>query len=111
MLSYDNFHCEVAPHCGYAKDNQYEVVAMSNTRRPLSTLRSGEKGAVVKVSCPHLRHRLAELGLNCGDCIHVIRGECHGPLIVGVKTDTRLALGRGMAHQIMVEIALDEIAQ
>jgi Fe2+ transport system protein FeoA len=73
---------------------------------PLSMLRPGEKGELIEIRCPHkTRHRLADLGLNCGDCIHVISGECKGAMILGYKRDARLAVGRGMAHQILVRIA------
>ncbi|NJL93632.1 MAG: ferrous iron transport protein A [Anaerolineae bacterium] len=72
---------------------------------PLSMLRPGEQGALVEFRCPHgQRHRLTELGLTCGDCIRVISGECHGPMIVALKHDARLALGRGMAHKIIVQV-------
>jgi hypothetical protein len=34
----------------------------------------------------------------------VIKNEMHGPLIIAVKEDGRLAVGRGMSHHIMVTI-------
>ena len=49
-----------------------------------------------------LRKRLADLGLNPGLVFRVVQRNGHGPLILAVK-DSRLALGRGMAHKIMVE--------
>lgn len=74
-------------------------------RFPLSMLRAGQQAALVEFRCKrNMRHRLTELGLNCGDCVHVISGECNGPLILGLKNDARLALGRGMAHKIIVEL-------
>lgn len=51
-----------------------------------------------------LRQRLLELGLNQGARARVIKNEMHGPLIIAVKEDGRLALGRGMSHHIMVTI-------
>jgi len=79
---------------------------MPNHRRcPLSMLRPGEKGELVEFHCKHAqRRRLADLGLNCGDCVQVISGDGGGPMILGVKNDSRLAMGRGMAHQIIVEV-------
>jgi ferrous iron transport protein A len=50
-----------------------------------------------------MRKRLADLGLNLGMTVRVIQRDRHGPLILAVK-DARLALGRGMAHKIMVEL-------
>jgi Fe2+ transport system protein FeoA len=49
-----------------------------------------------------LRKRLADLGLNVGLNIRVVQNCFAGPLILAVKEDARLAIGRGMAHQILV---------
>jgi len=44
------------------------------------------------------------MGFNPGVRIKVIQGGfSRGPIIVAVR-DTRLALGRGMAHKIMVKL-------
>ena len=48
------------------------------------------------------RRRLADLGLNIGMTIRVISPNRHGPLVLEIK-DSRLAIGRGMAHHIFVE--------
>lgn len=74
---------------------------------PLSMLRAGDKAEIVEFHCKaKLRNRLTEMGLTCGDCIHVISGGCEGPMILGTKQDARLAIGQGMAHQIMVALTL-----
>jgi Fe2+ transport system protein FeoA len=49
-----------------------------------------------------LRQRLLDLGLNQGARVRVIKNEMNGPLIIAVKEDGRLALGRGMSHHVMV---------
>lgn len=49
-----------------------------------------------------LRKRLAELGLSAGDEVRVVQRHGHGPLILAVKEDTRMAIGRGMAEKILV---------
>jgi ferrous iron transport protein A len=49
-----------------------------------------------------LRRRLLDLGLNPGARIRVLKNERSGPLLLAVKEDGRLALGRGMSHQILV---------
>ena len=49
-----------------------------------------------------VRKRLADLGLTLDMPLRVVQGNGHGPLIIAVK-DTRLAIGHGMAHHIMVE--------
>ena len=48
-----------------------------------------------------LKHRLAEMGLSVGTELLLVRSE-GGPVVVEVRS-TRLMLGRGMAHRIMVE--------
>jgi Fe2+ transport system protein FeoA len=49
-----------------------------------------------------LRKRLAELGLSAGDKVRVVQRHGHGPLILAIKEDTRMAIGRGMAEKILV---------
>ncbi len=49
-----------------------------------------------------LRKRLAELGMSPGEKIRVLQCYSGGPVIVAVKEDTRMAIGRGMAHKIIV---------
>jgi len=49
-----------------------------------------------------IHRRLAEMGFNPGVRLKVIQSDFRGgPIIVAIR-DTRLALGRGMAHKIMV---------
>ncbi|MCL5995471.1 MAG: ferrous iron transport protein A [Chloroflexi bacterium] len=49
-----------------------------------------------------LKQRLADLGMNIGMTVCVMADSRDGRLIVAVK-DSRLALGRGVAHKVMVE--------
>jgi Fe2+ transport system protein FeoA len=58
----------------------------------LTALRGGQR----------MRKRLADLGLTLDMPLRVVQSGGHGPLIIAVK-QTRLAIGRGMAHHIMVE--------
>ena len=51
-----------------------------------------------------IRKRLADLGLNIGESLSVIQSDSQGPMILAVK-ESRLALGRGVAHKILVEAA------
>jgi Fe2+ transport system protein FeoA len=48
-----------------------------------------------------LSRRLAEMGLTPGVQLEVLQDQ-GGPLLLAVR-DSRLALGRGMAHKIFVE--------
>jgi len=72
---------------------------------PLSMVAAGESVRLVRIrGGRHVRQRLAELGLTPGTALRVIQSEAFGPLIVAFKDDARLALGRGMAHKIEVEL-------
>ena len=48
-----------------------------------------------------MQERLISMGLGPGSEIEVIRKGAPGPFIIAVK-ETRLAIGAGMAHKIMV---------
>jgi Fe2+ transport system protein FeoA len=72
---------------------------------PLAMVTPGEEVRLTAIyGGRRMRKRLADLGLNLGLTVRVIQHDGHGPLILAVK-DSRLALGRGMAHRIMVELA------
>jgi Fe2+ transport system protein FeoA len=63
----------------------------------------GEEVRLVAIHGGHrMRKRLADLGLNIGMTVRVVQRNGHGPLILAVK-DSRLAVGRGMAHKILVQ--------
>ncbi len=49
-----------------------------------------------------VRKRLLDLGLNPGSEIRIVKRGHHGPVIVAVKIDSRLAIGRRMADNIFV---------
>ena len=51
-----------------------------------------------------VRKRLADLGLNVGMSVRVVQGDSRGPMIIAVKGDARLAIGRGIAHRIIVAL-------
>lgn len=57
-----------------------------------------------------VRRRLLSLGFHVGAVVEVnARGILHGPLLVKNRTsETSLALGRGVARKIQVEISTDE---
>jgi Fe2+ transport system protein FeoA len=63
---------------------------------------AGQMVKLVKVAAgPMLTRRLAELGLTPGVQFEILQDQ-GGPLLLAVR-DSRLALGRGMAHKIFVE--------
>lgn len=57
----------------------------------LAELRGGKK----------MKHRLAEMGLTPGARFRVLNCSQPGPFILLVK-ETRLVIGRGMIHRVMV---------
>jgi DtxR family Mn-dependent transcriptional regulator len=78
---------------------------------PLAALREGESGTVVSILPSHGRgrcygfvRRVMEMGLTPGTRITVVSSApFHGPVEVLVR-GSRLALGRGVAERIIVEV-------
>jgi len=83
---------------------------------PLTALRDGESGIITSVGEGHsrgygrgrggwgFRKRLMDMGLTPGTRVTVVKSApFHGPLEVSVR-GSRLALGRGMAERVFVEI-------
>jgi len=69
---------------------------------PLSMVRAGEKARLVSVNAGQgLNSRLASMGLVPNVEITVVNNGHPGPFVVNVK-GTKMMLGRGMAHKIMV---------
>ncbi len=72
---------------------------------PMSMVSSGETVKLVEIrGGRRVRKRLADLGLNIGMSIRVVQGNSSGPMILAVKGDARLAVGRGVAHKIIVSL-------
>ena len=76
---------------------------------PLSSLRVGQACYLQGVGAgPRLRRRLAELGLTPGVELTVLQNT-GGPVMVCVR-NSRLALGRQMAHQLdVLPLPVEEI--
>lgn len=76
---------------------------MEQTRlKPLSAVEAGQTVRLVSIEAGHgLRSRLTAMGLVPNVEITVIRNRHAGPFIMSVK-GTRMMIGRGMAHKIMV---------
>lgn len=76
---------------------------------PLTALRAGEAGTVTSIKTGYGRgrvfeKRLMDMGLTPGTRVSVVKSApFHGPLEILVR-GSRLALGRGMAERIFVEI-------
>jgi len=70
---------------------------------PLSMASQDENVRLIEIrGGKQLKQRLADMGLNPGTTVRVMATNGEGPLILDVK-DTRLAIGRRMAHKILVE--------
>lgn len=74
-----------------------------NSIMPLSMAAIGQPLRLVSVNSGRkLAHRLAELGMTPGIEMTIIQ-DAGGPILVAVR-DSRIALGRGMAHKVAVEL-------
>lgn len=74
-----------------------------NALMPLSMASPGQEVRLVGIRGGWgIRRRLADMGLTSGEKVWVVQSGPSGPLLIAVR-DSRLALGRGMAHKIMVE--------
>lgn len=66
-------------------------------------VQAGETVELVHVaSGERFRKRLADLGLGMGMTVRVMQNNLPGPLILAITDDSRLAVGRGIAHKIRV---------
>jgi len=70
---------------------------------PLSLISAGEHVRLVKIRAgKKLTRRLNEMGLTRGVELKIVQAS-GGPLLILVR-GSRIALGRGIAHKIFVEI-------
>ncbi|MFH1642242.1 MAG: FeoA family protein [Nanoarchaeota archaeon] len=71
---------------------------------PLAMCSEGEEVKVNCVDCgAGLKKRLCDLGLYDGSIINIVKNDVSGPVIIKLK-DSKLAIGRGQANKILVEI-------
>ena len=69
---------------------------------PLSMASPDETVKVVAVRAGWgLQRRLADMGLTLGVKVRVINSQRTGPVVIDIR-GSRLALGQGVAHKIMV---------
>jgi len=75
----------------------------TNKATHLSAVQNGEFVRIRALGGGHrFLSRLAALGFTPGARLQVVQNYRHGPIIVSLR-DTRVALGRGEAHKILVE--------
>jgi len=99
-------HCFMRRRLFARRHNHYtpQAAARSGAHLPLSLVSPGQTVTLVSIQdCPRLRQRFADLGLNIGLTVRVVKNDFHGPLMLAIKNDSRLAIGRGLAHRIQVQ--------
>ena len=70
---------------------------------PLNMVSPGRKVKLVAVRGGQgIRRRLNDMGLNIGAEFRIVHSHFFGPCIIAID-NTRLVLGRGMSHKILVE--------
>lgn len=70
--------------------------------KPLSMVKAGERVKLVSINAGQgLNSRLASMGLVANVEITVVSSSHPGPFVIRVK-DSKMMLGRGIAHKIMV---------
>jgi Fe2+ transport system protein FeoA len=70
--------------------------------KPLSKVRAGETVKLASINAGQgLNNRLASMGLVPNVEITVVKSRHPGPFVISVK-DSKMMLGRGIAHKIMV---------
>jgi len=74
----------------------------SENLRPLSIVKQGQTVKVAKIDAGRgLNIRLASMGILPNVQLTVIRNTQAGPFVISIK-NSRMMLGRGVAHKIMV---------
>ena len=72
---------------------------------PLAMASIGQELVLVELrGGKEMQHRLAEMGLTPGTQFRVLNCSQSGPFILLIK-ETRLVVGRGMIHRVMVRPA------
>ncbi len=70
--------------------------------KPLSSVKAGETVKLVSIDAGQgLNSRLASMGLVPNVELTVVNNRHPGPFVISVK-DSKMMLGRGIAHKIMV---------
>lgn len=96
--------CTLASLCdGDILRSRQHLEADHQRSMPLCMVLTGETVHVVKIGTESkLRKRLADLGISIGVPIRIMQNKGNGPVIVAIKNDTRLGVGRDLARQLWV---------
>ena len=86
------------------KKSEKDARAPSRKQMPLSEVRKNKRARVNDIEGGRgVKIRLSQIGIHPGDIVTVVRhGAMKGPMVIEVH-GFQLALGRGVAAQILVE--------
>ena len=80
---------------------------MAGKHLPLSMINPSEEVTVTDVRGGRgLVQKLADMGLTPGSKLKVISSHKPGPILIDIR-GSRLVLGHGVAHKVMVDLAAD----
>jgi len=98
---------EVREHLEEVDAHLHDLMAHSKELKaaiPLALLSVGEEGEIVGMRGGRgMVQRLSEMGFTNSTRVKVLSSSSPGPVLVGVR-DARVALGRGIAMKIMVNL-------
>ncbi|MCB9436589.1 MAG: ferrous iron transport protein A [Anaerolineales bacterium] len=96
--------CTLASLCdGDILRSRQHLQASNHPSLPLCMATAGETVRLIRISAEgKLRKRLADLGISIGEPIRIMQNKGNGPLILAIKNDTRLGIGRDLARQLWV---------
>lgn len=79
---------------------------MPENLRPLDLLGCVQSGIVREIAGGRgIGRRLSSMGLHPGATVRLVCAQpARGPVVVEINGTTRLALGRGIARKVMVEV-------
>ena len=84
------------------EDKKNQAIDSTVSVMPLAMASAGEKIRIVKFASGRgMCQRLSSMGLNVGSEVEIIKKGFQGPVLIEAG-DTRLAIGAGMAHKIIV---------
>lgn len=82
------------------KNNVFQKQAL-----PLSMIEKGQSGHVSFVNIgKNLQQKLINMGIIDGNEVKVIKNDLGSPMLLAVE-DTRIVIGQGMSHKIMVNLS------
>lgn len=91
----------------FSKEKKARTAKSSGEKKtliPLAMLNEGDEGQVREIKGGRgLIRRLSELGFIGGEKIRILHSHSSGPILVEIK-DSRIAIGRGVAMKIIIDI-------